>query len=266
MLSPLVRYQLLALLALSTVPATAQSTGQLAGKISMKETGRPMHGANVLIVELGRNTLSGSDGSYQFDYVPPGNYHVIAHLDQLFNEAAKTVEIEAGSETSLDFLLSIAAERYEITVTASDKHETTFESFQDVESLDSYDLAQVPASSIGEALDQRVGTGIAKRSFGPGNSRPIIRGFDGDRVLIMEDGISTGTLSSQSGDHGEVVNVGQLARLEIVKGPATLLYSGNAMGGTVNAISRHHEHHPHPHKGLRGFLSVWRDGERARGR
>ena len=255
MLSPLVRYQLLALLALSTVPATAQSTGQLAGTISMKETGRPMHGANVLIVELGRNMLSGSDGSYQFDYVPPGNYHVIAHLDQVFNEAAKTVEIEAGSETSLDFLLSIAAERYEITVTASEKHETTFESFQDVESLDSYDLAQVPASSIGEALDQRVGTGIAKRSFGPGNSRPIIRGFDGDRVLIMEDGISTGTLSSQSGDHGEVVNVGQLARLEIVKGPATLLYSGNAMGGTVNAISRHHEHHPHPHKGLRGFLS-----------
>ena len=221
----------------------------------MKETGGPMHGANVLIVELGRSTLSDDDGSYWFDNVPAGNYHVVVHLDQLFSEAAKTVEINAGSEASLDFLLAIAAERYEITVTASEKHETTFESFQDVESLDSYDLAQVPASSLGEALDQQVGTGIAKRSFGPGSSRPIIRGFDGDRVLIMEDGISTGTLSSQSGDHGEVINVGQLARLEIVKGPATLLYSGNAMGGTVNAISRHHEHHPHPHKGFRGFLS-----------
>ena len=221
----------------------------------MKETGSPLHGANVLIVELGRSILSDDDGGFAFDRVPPGKYHVVAHLDHVFTEAAKTVEVETGREASVDFLLSLATERYEITVTASEQHETTFESFQDVESLDAYDLADVAAISLGEALDHRVGTGIAKRSFGPGSSRPIIRGFDGDRVLIMEDGINTGTLSSQSGDHGEVLNVGQLARLEIVKGPAALLYSGNAMGGTVNAISRHHEHHPHPHEGFRGFLS-----------
>ena len=221
----------------------------------MRETGSPMHGANVLIVELGRSLLSDDDGGFVFDRVPPGKYHVLAHLDHVFTEAAKTVEVESGRSASVDFLLSLATERYEITVTASERHETTFESFQDVESLDAYDLAEGTAISLGEALDNRVGTGIAKRSFGPGSSRPIIRGFDGDRVLIMEDGINTGTLSSQSGDHGEVVNVGQLARLEIVKGPATLLYSGNAMGGTVNAISRHHEHHPHPHEGFRGFLS-----------
>ena len=242
-------------LAIFGIPGVAQATGTLAGTVSMKETGSPMHGANVLIVELGRSVLSDDDGGFAFDRVPPGTYHVVAHLDHLFTEAAKTVEVESGSAASVDFLLSLTTDRYEITVTASEQHETTFESFQDVESLDAYDLAQGTAISLGEALDHRVGSGIAKRSFGPGNSRPIIRGFDGDRVLIMEDGINTGTLSSQSGDHGEVVNVGQLARLEIVKGPATLLYSGNAMGGTVNAISRHHEHHPHPHEGFRGFLS-----------
>ena len=246
---------LLAALAVAAIPSSGQSSGTLAGTISMKETGSPLHGASVLIVELGRSTLSDDDGTFRFDRVPPGTYHVIAHLDQVFNEAAKTVDIEAGGEADVDFLLSIATDRYRITVTASEAHETTFESFQDVESLDAYDLADVASISLGEALDHQVGTGIAKRSFGPGSARPIIRGFDGDRVLIMEDGISTGTLSSQSGDHGELVNVGQLARLEIVKGPATLLYSGNAMGGTVNAISRHHEHHPHAHSGFRGFLS-----------
>ncbi|MDE0106340.1 MAG: TonB-dependent receptor [Bryobacterales bacterium] len=242
-------------LAIFAIPGLAQSTGTLSGTVSMKETGSPMHGANVLIVELGRSILSDDDGGFTFARVPPGTYHVVAHLDHLFTEAAKTVAVESGGEASVDFLLALAAERYEITVTASELHETTFESFQDVESLDAYDLAEATAISLGEALDHRVGTGIAKRSFGPGSSRPIIRGFDGDRVLVMEDGINTGTLSSQSGDHGELVNVGQLARLEIVKGPATLLYSGNAMGGTVNAISRHHEHHPHPHQGFRGFLS-----------
>ncbi len=214
-----------------------------------------MPGASVLIVELGRSTLSDEDGAYEFDHVPPGRYHVVSHLDHIFSEAGKIVEIAAGAEASLEFLLSITAVKNEITVTASEHHETTFESFQDVESLDAYDLADSAAVGIGEVLDHRVGTGIAKRSFGPGSSRPIIRGFDGDRVLIMEDGMRTGTLSSQSGDHGEVLNVAQLDRLEVVKGPATLLYSGNAMGGTVNAISRHHEHHTHPHKGLRGYLS-----------
>ena len=247
--------RILLVLALVALPSAGQSTGSLTGTVSMKETGSPLHGANVLIVELGRSTLSDDDGAFRFARVPPGTYHVIAHLDQVFNEVAKTVNIEGGEEGELDFLLSIATDRYKITVTASELHETTFESFQDVESLDAYDLAEMTSTSLGEALDNLVGTGIAKRSFGPGSGRPIIRGFDGDRVLIMEDGISTGTLSSQSGDHGELVNVGQLARLEIVKGPATLLYSGNAMGGTVNAISRHHEHHPHAHEGFRGFLS-----------
>ena len=219
----------------------------------MKETGGPLHGANVLIVELGRSTLSGNDGSYRFTGVPPGRYHVISHLDSIFNEAAQVVEVRAGDTAEADFILGLTQQHYEITVTASEKEETTFESFNSVKSYDAYDLAESANVSLGEALDHKVGTGIAKRSFGPGSARPIVRGFDGDRVLVMEDGIRTGTLSAQSGDHGELINPAQLERIEIVKGPATLLYSGNAMGGTVNAISRHHEMHRHPHKGLRGY-------------
>ena len=242
-------------LAISVDPVIAQNHGRLGGTISLKETGDQLHGTTVVIVELGRTTLSDRDGSYSFDRVPAGRYHVIAHLDHVFSEVAKTVDVEAGQEASADFFLSLTGERYEITVTASDRHETSLESFQDVEAFNALDLADSTAVSLGEALDHKVGTGIAKRSFGPGSARPIIRGFDGDRVLVMEDGIRTGTLSSQSGDHGEVMNLAQLDRLEIVKGPATLLYSGSAMGGTVNAISRHHEHHQHPHEGLRGYLS-----------
>ena len=233
----------------------AQSSGRIVGTVSMKETGGPLHGANILVVELGRSTLSEDDGSYEFDNIPPGRYHVIAHLDSLFTEAAKVVTVEAGGEGTADFLLELTSQRYEITVTSADKEETAFEAFQSVESIAAYDLAESTDVSLGETLDHKVGTGIAKRSFGPGSSRPIIRGFDGDRVLVMEDGIRTGTLSSQSGDHGELINPAQLERLEIVKGPATLLYSGNAMGGTVNAVSRHHEMHRHPHQGLRGFVS-----------
>ena len=230
----------------------------------MKETGGPLHGAIVLIVELGRSTLSGDDGAYEFDRVPPGRYHLVTHLDSVFSEAAKTVEVRAGDTATADFMLALTAMHEEITVTASDKQETAFESFGSVDSFNAQELSLSRDVSLGEALDHKVGTGIAKRSFGPGSSRPIVRGFDGDRVLVMEDGIRTGTLSSQSGDHGEVVNTAQLERLEVVKGPATLLYSGNAIGGTVNAIGRHHEIHRHPHQGLRGYLSASAGhGERA---
>ena len=237
------------------VAVHAQSNGRVSGTVTMQETGDPLHGANVLLVELNRSTLSDDDGAYSFDRVPPGRYHVVAHLDSLFTEAARLVDVSSGGEATADFTLGLMTEKYEITVTASGKEETAFESFNSVDSFDAYDLAFSRDVSLGEALDQKVGTGIAKRSFGPGSSRPIIRGFDGDRVLIMEDGIRTGSLSSQSGDHGEAVNPALLERLEVVKGPATLLYSGNAIGGTVNAVSRHHEMHRHPHDGLRGFVS-----------
>lgn len=246
----------LAALSLAAQPhAAAQSDGSLKGRISLKPTGDPLHGASVTIVELGRIAISQDDGSYRFQQVPPGRYTVEAHLDSLFTENSTTVTIEAGQTAEADFLLVLAPPQYEITVTGSEKRETTFESFQSVESIGPHELSQSTEVSLGEMLDHRVGTGIAKRGFGPGPARPIVRGFDGDRVLIMEDGIRTGTLSSQSGDHGEMINPAQLERLEIVKGPATLLYSGNAMGGTVNAISRHHEAHRHAHQGFRGFVT-----------
>ena len=235
--------------------AIAQPEGRLSGTVSLKETGGPLHGASILIVELDRSVLSEDDGSYTFDQVPAGCYQVIAHLDGFFTEATHVVDVSPGETTTVDFTLGLSDLRHEITVTASEKEESTFESFQSVESYGAHVLTESTAVSLGETLDHQVGTGIAKRSFGPGSSRPIIRGFDGDRVLVMEDGIRTGTLSSQSGDHGELINTAQLERLEIVKGPATLLYSGSAMGGTVNAVSRHHALHQHAHQGLRGFAS-----------
>ena len=63
--------------------------------------------------------------------------------------------------------------------------------------------------------------------------------FDGDRVLVLQDGNRVGGLGFESGDHAEPVNVLTVERIEIVKGPATLLYGSNAIGGVVNAITGH---------------------------
>ena len=242
------------LIACRVLPA-AQNQGSIEGTVILAETGEPLHGAAVLLIELSRAATSDDEGRYRFDGVPPGRYSLLAHLDSIFTEETKTITLRPGIASTLDFSLELAVVKSQVNVTAGGEPQTAFESFQSVESLDSYDLAESVAPSLGEVLGNKPGSGISKRGFGPGSSRPMIRGFDGDRVLILQDGVRTGTLSSQSGDHGELINAATLDRLEVVKGPATLLYGNSALGGVVNAISRHHAVHEHPHQGVRGFVS-----------
>ena len=240
---------------LACAQPNAQLHGSIEGRVILTNNGEALHGAIVEILELRRNAITDKQGRYRFDQVPPGRYRLLAHLDSTLTEETQSVETKAGMIATANFALAVAPERYEVTVTASGREETAFESFQSVTSQTSYDLAESIAPGLGEVLAGRPGNGVAARSFGAGNSRPIVRGFDGDRVLIMQDGIRTGTLSSQSGDHGELMNTATLDRVEVVKGPATLLYSSNALGGVVNAITRHHAVHQHPHAGLRGHIS-----------
>ena len=104
-----------------------------------------------------------------------------------------------------------------------------------VSSLAGQELSSRLEGTLGASL--RSQPGVAERSSGPGASRPVIRGLDGDRVQILEDTQGTGDLSSQSADHGVNVNPATAARIEIVRGPATLLYGSNAIGGVVNVVT-----------------------------
>ena len=79
--------------------------------------------------------------------------------------------------------------------------------------------------------------GVAMREFGAASARPIIRGLDGDRISVLEDGQRMGDLSSQSGDHAGPTNPAAARKIEVVRGPATLLYGANAIGGLVNVIT-----------------------------
>src|SRR4029453_14101176 len=167
--------------------------------------------------------------------------------------ASQAVTVAAGGTAMANFELAIASVRSEVTVTASGREQLTIDAFQTVTSLDALELSQKPAVSLGEALDGQ--PGVAKRSSGPGSSRPVVRGFDGDRVLVLQDGAPAGGLGFQSGDHAEPINTSTLERVEVLKGPATLLYGSNAIGGVVNAISTETNIHEHTHEGAHGFVS-----------
>ena len=90
------------------------------------------------------------------------------------------------------------------------------------------------SSSLGETLSNEIG--VSSSYFGPNASRPIIRGLDGDRIRIMQNGEQAMDASSLSFDHSSTIDPLIAERIEIVRGPAALLYGGSAVGGVVNVI------------------------------
>jgi len=104
-----------------------------------------------------------------------------------------------------------------------------------------------PASSLGDLLAGQ--PGVSSTSFGPGASRPVIRGLGGDRIRVLTGGVGTFDASVISPDHAVSIDTLLVERVEIIRGPATLLYGGNAVGGVVNAID-HRIHTTRPDQSL----------------
>jgi iron complex outermembrane recepter protein len=232
------------------VPAMAQQTGKsmLTGTVSLGDSGSAIHGATVTIIQLKRTTYTDENGKYEFQSLPSGHYDVLAHLSGV-PDAVQPVELTEGTNT-LNIALQISGMTEQVTITATGTEQVVSSSIQSVDVIGSTDLAKKNPQSLGAALDQEAG--IAKRSFGPGTERPVIRGFDGDRVLVLQDGSRIGSLGFESGDHAEPVDLLHVERVEIVKGPATLLYGSSAIGGVVNVI----EGHDTARKGATGFFSA----------
>lgn len=243
----------LMVVALASTAFAQVAGGTVTGKVVFEASGDPVHGATVIIIGARRTTTTSDKGTFEIPNVPVGTFEVIAQREH-FSAARKSVTVTAGQTVSVEFSLSIETVHENVTVTASASGtSTTFESFNAITSLDSVELARNIGTSLADAL--ATAPGVSKRSFGPGSGRPIIRGFDGDRVLIMQDGIRTGDLSSQSGDHGISIDAAGLDRLEVVKGPATLLFGSNAIGGVVNAVSPQDAFRVSPFVGSLGGLT-----------
>lgn len=97
-------------------------------------------------------------------------------------------------------------------------------------------LTQALRPTIGETLARN--PGVSATSFGPNASRPVLRGLQGERVRILTDGIGAFDVSNTSADHAVVVNPLLAERVEVLRGPATLLFGSSAIGGVVNVIDK----------------------------
>ena len=216
------------------LPGVAQASAPVTvtGQVRRAGSLKPVAKATIIVEGTTIETTSDADGRFTLTGVPPGRDHLIITAPGLMPLRAELV-ITSGGPAPLDVLLD-AEVHYTEVVSVSPDARDLFASYQPTSVLAGQDLNRELQSSIGATLQGQAG--VAERSFGPGPSRPVIRGLDGDRVLILENGQRVGDLSSQSGDHGVPVNPASASRIEVVRGPATLLYGANAIGGLVNLI------------------------------
>jgi iron complex outermembrane receptor protein len=113
-------------------------------------------------------------------------------------------------------------------------HKKTAETALPVTVLSGDELKRVAASTIGDTLSNT--PGLANASFGPGVGQPVIRGQQGARVTVLQNGTSSADASNLSADHAVSVEPLLADSIEVLRGPSTLLYGGGAIGGVVNVV------------------------------
>lgn len=122
----------------------------------------------------------------------------------------------------------------EVVVTGSPLGRTLFEQAQPISVLSGQQLQLDLQPTLGETLSKT--PGVRSTYFGPAASRPVIRGLDADRIRVLQNGLNTIDASATSVDHAVSFDPVSVESIEVVRGPATLLYGANAIGGVVNVM------------------------------
>ncbi|MDX1566362.1 MAG: TonB-dependent receptor [Longimicrobiales bacterium] len=241
---------MLTVLFAAPVPAASQGTeGIIRGRV-LDQGFEPLSGVQVEIVDLARSATTAGDGTFRIEEVPAGRYVVRAETETR-GTAVERIVVAPGQEVEVTLELNPAFHLDQLVVTASPTARTQEELFQAARALSGRELRSRVESSLGETVANE--PGVNASFFGPASSRPIIRGLGGDRVRVLESGIGTGDASNTSPDHAVSVETQSAERIEIVRGPATLLYGSSAIGGVVNVMDGRIPDEVPP-EGIRGEL------------
>ena len=155
--------------------------------------------------------------------------HALGYLSVSSSLALVSPQLLASTDTDTTL------ERISVIQTGSIMSQTESEVVRPVAVIEGEQMEQRRAGTIGEALDGL--PGISNADFGPGVGRPVIRGLQGSRVAVLEDGARVSDVSGEGADHAVASSTLRADSVEIIRGPATLLYGSGATGGVVNVVS-----------------------------
>lgn len=214
------------------VSAAPPPVGSLSGTVT-DSAGAPLAGVQVVIIEAHRNTVTNESGRYSFVSLPEGNVVVTFHQIG-FRPLTRRVVIRGASTLSVR-MTPVRIELQALQVTATADASGAAQSPQPVAIMSGEDLRTVPQASLGAVLENQ--PGVRSISTGQGVGKPVIRGLSSNRVLVLEDGARLE--NAQWGDeHGPQVETLDADRIEVIRGPASVLYGSDAIGGVVNVVPR----------------------------
>ena len=208
-----------------------EMTVTLSGKVTTISTGLPLQGASVYIPDLKMGTITDKNGNYILHSIPAGNYLIQAGFVGYKNDVKK---ILLNQNTTLDFTLEISiTEENEIVITGTSKATTIKRNPIPIISISKQFLQQNLSTNIIDAIAKVPGVNAV--TTGPNISKPFIRGLGFNRILTLYDGVRQE--GQQWGDeHGIEVDQNTVDKVEIIKGPASLIYGSDAEAGVVNLL------------------------------
>jgi iron complex outermembrane receptor protein len=206
----------------------------LVGRVT-DTTGTPLDQVRVTVLEAERSTTTGPDGRYHLSDLPTGTYAISFALVG-FAPQIQRVTLSEDGEATLDVTLRpTLVELQELQVTATPLATTSLTSPQPTSVMSSEEVQSNRSATLGETIS--VLPGVRNLSTGSGIGKPVIRGLSSNRVLVLTDGQRVE--SQQWGDeHGPQVEAGEAERIEVIRGPASVLYGSDALGGVVNVVTR----------------------------
>ena len=206
--------------------------GNFTGIVKDHKTGKPIEGASVTISDAKTGSSTNANGAFFIANISDGKHLVeISHLGY----ATIAAYIEVRGDTKKDFFLSESiVENNAVIVTGVSKATQLKNVPFQVSVLRKQDLLQTSSMNIIESITKK--SGVSSLSSGPAISKPLIRGLGYNRVLTINDGVRQE--GQQWGDeHGIEIDDASVNKIEVLKGPASLVYGSDAMAGVINIIS-----------------------------
>ncbi len=203
----------------------------ISGKV-VDKAGAPVSKGYVQIMGSNKRTAIASDGSFTFENINAGTFELHVSSSKYIH-SSESVTVVDDKTTQVN--ISVARSSIEVfDVTASAFHASNIESAAPVSILAGENLKQQQAATLGETLKNQVG--VHSSFYGGVVSSPIIRGLDGPRVLITQNGMDAADASRVGPDHLVSTESSTVEQIEVLRGPATLFYGSGAIGGVVNLV------------------------------
>ena len=227
----------LALLSCISVSSAHASGGSVAGCVTSSSTGERLPGVNVLLEGTLRGTTTNARGEYRILGITAGRTTLIFSLVGYQREPRVGVEVTEGKETVVDVTMTQSPIQSEqIVVTASKREQSLIDVPVSIGVLDAAEIQERNSVSLEEALRYIPGVNMTGTQVNVRGSSGYSLGA-GSRVLMLLDGIPF--LAGDTGELNlELVPMGQVERIEVVKGASSALYGSNALGGVINIITK----------------------------